>query len=108
MTRSPFPSLRSSLIGADSKRRTSVGKWPGLKENGRAHTYNTERHRNGGRPTEPIEAALYGEISHHLFAANKYHQHHHDGRSQYAIDDRAPVERLDRIKLGKIEGHTQD
>jgi hypothetical protein len=71
------------------------------------HADDAKRHRHSGSPAEPIEPAFDDETAHDLLFPDEEHEDDHDRRGQDAIDDSAPVKRLDWIDRCKIECDTQ-
>ena len=64
---------------------------------------NRHRHHRGRKPVEPAQAAADDEAAHHLGLLPRSIIHHHDGQRDDAVDDGAPVERLDRVCRREVE-----
>src|SRR6516162_8436530 len=78
-----------------------------LSPKAKGHSERTERHGGSGNPPQPIEPAADHEVTHHLSAVHEQHEHDHDRRSQYAVDDSAPVESFDRIERNEVERYAE-
>lgn len=75
------------------------------EDEGAKHEEDGERHRSGCEPAKGFESARNDKPAHHFPVGSHQHRDEHDGNGDDAVDDCAPVKRLDGIDGGEADCH---